>query len=232
MTIAIIAHSEHPPVRHLQTIIQHQLGFTCSMARTPLGEMPPAVEEVRGLIIMGSLCSVNEYTRLRWLQQEMQWVEQVLQRNIPTLGICFGAQMLAHIAGGSVRTGEHGHEFGYVKVQSTAMDTCFGQGLDGAEVFQCHHDAYTPPLTATRLLQGHMYAEQATRFAPKVYGVQFHSEITEDVVARWHQFGLDHGHVHGPHVPATAVEHAQLARQKQPPIHAWLEGFLERLFAA
>jgi GMP synthase-like glutamine amidotransferase len=231
-TLLIIAHSETPPIHKMHDILE-SLGWGCNVVRTPFGEELPPVESVPGLIIMGSAAAVYRRDKLAWVDTEMTWVEEALKREIPTFGICFGCQMLAQLMGGEVIKGEHGREFGFTKVyKGPACGTheIFGTGLEGQEVFQAHGDTFTLPETARCLLTGELYPHQAIQYADHVFGTQFHPEISPEVVERWHQYALDRDETLGDHVPPTPAAHKALARKKNKPVDAWLEGFLARLF--
>lgn len=58
------------------------------------------MNSVRGIVILGSASSVND--RLPWQAALETWLMPHLQRGIPTLGICYGHQMLAFMFGGTV----------------------------------------------------------------------------------------------------------------------------------
>lgn len=60
-----------------------------------------SVETIAGIVIFGSLSSVNE--RTEWQKQLEKWLLPVLEKKIPTFGICYGHQMLAHMFGGKVK---------------------------------------------------------------------------------------------------------------------------------
>lgn len=57
-------------------------------------------EDIRGIVVMGSGASVND--RLPWQERLETWLRPHLERGIPTLGICYGHQMLAYMYGGKV----------------------------------------------------------------------------------------------------------------------------------
>ncbi|MBP6219423.1 MAG: hypothetical protein KA436_12640 [Oligoflexales bacterium] len=55
---------------------------------------------IRGIIILGSLSNVGD--KLPWQDQLIKWLKEPLERSVPTLGICFGHQLLAHMHGAPV----------------------------------------------------------------------------------------------------------------------------------
>lgn len=60
-----------------------------------------SVEHIAGIVLFGSLASVNE--RTDWQKALEKWLLPVLERKVPTFGICYGHQMLAHMFGGKVK---------------------------------------------------------------------------------------------------------------------------------
>lgn len=179
---------------------------------------------------MGATMGMYEHDTLPWMQQEMKWLEQVLAKNVPVYGICFGCHMLTQVYGGTVVKGDPGFVFGFTRVQQVADDDVFGQQLDGVEVFQAHQDTYTLPQTAKGLMVGDIYREQAAKFGERVYGTQFHPEITTKFIEDWHQFGWEQQRADGVYLPETVEEHVLLAEQKLPAPQAWFESFLANLF--
>lgn len=56
--------------------------------------------EVKGLIVLGSAASVHD--RLPWQDALEKWLKPKLEQKVPTLGLCYGHQMLAYMYGGKV----------------------------------------------------------------------------------------------------------------------------------
>lgn len=228
--ILILAHSENPPLKALLPILD-TLGHAHTITRMPFGEVPPEPATVDGLIILGAPASVHQADTLNWIQAEMDWVKSYMALKRPIFGICFGCQMMAELLGGKCFAGDNGREFSYVDISLVKDDALFDAAtLAKLPVFQAHGDTYSLPEGATHLLAGEIYAQQGAKFADNWYGVQFHPEISAEVAGRWHRFALENGRWFGDDFP-TLEEHMALTEKNQKPIHAWLEGFLGRLFA-
>ena len=56
--------------------------------------------QIRGFIVLGSAASVHD--RAPWQDALEGWLKPLLARRIPTLGFCYGHQMLAHMYGAKV----------------------------------------------------------------------------------------------------------------------------------
>ncbi len=139
----------------------------------------PAVSELSGLIVLGAPAGSADADAPEHLVHERQLIREAVEREIPVLGVCFGAQLLAVALGGSVVT-DGPLEIGMGSATLTGAgraDPVLGAVGETATVLHWHRDAYTLPVGAVRLATGDQHVEQAFRFGAKAYGVQFHVEI-------------------------------------------------------
>jgi GMP synthase (glutamine-hydrolysing) len=110
---------------------------------------------------------------------------------VPVLGLCLGAQLLAWTLGAQVRPGRTlglQKEIGWRRVRLTErgrVDPAFHGFNDDEPVFQWHGDTFDIPEGAWRLAGSDLYPNQAFRFGRWVYGLQFHVEVTPELAGRW-----------------------------------------------
>lgn len=131
------------------------------------------------LLIMGGPMSVNDADR--WIETELQFVQTALERDIPILGICFGAQLLAKALGGSVAPGPK-FEIGMNAVSLTNMgktDPILSVMPQDFLVFQWHGEGVTLPPGSMPLVTSADFPVQAFRMTDRVYGLLFHLELDE-----------------------------------------------------
>jgi len=152
------------------------------------GEMPAEEwEHVRALIILGGEMGVNDEESFPFLRWEKRIIRAAIEDNVPTLGICFGAQLVASTLGAAVYHGQV-KEIGWSPVSITAhgqVDSLLGYLPENATVFQWHGDGFDLPPGAVRLATSPYYENQAFRLGKSVYGLQFHLEVTPRMIARW-----------------------------------------------
>jgi GMP synthase-like glutamine amidotransferase len=131
------------------------------------------------LLLMGGPMSVNDTDP--WIKAELHFVKTALERGIPVLGICFGAQLLAKALGGSVAPGPK-FEIGMVPVlvtDSGTHDPVFGSMPQTFPVFQWHGEGMTLPPGGTHLAASADFPIQAFRMGKRIYGLLFHLEMEE-----------------------------------------------------
>lgn len=144
----------------------------------------PSLEDVDALVVLGSKHAVYDQSVIdAWFGRELELLAEAVDRDVPVLGICFGAQALCRLFGGSVAKSQS-PEVGWYEV-SPVGDSPIARG----PWFQFHYDACTLPESAT-VLAVNENAVQAFSFG-KNLGVQFHPELDGDQLADWLAGGGD-----------------------------------------
>lgn len=148
--------------------------------------LPESTREVHAVVIMGGPMSVHDETRYPFLRDELAWLGRAIELNIPVLGICLGAQLIARACGAEVMKAPRS-ELGWSQVQITdegRRDILF-QGISSVmPVFQWHEETFDIPEGGMLLAMGKECRHQAFRYR-NAYGLQFHPEVTEDMIAEW-----------------------------------------------
>jgi GMP synthase (glutamine-hydrolysing) len=150
----------------------------------PLAGHPlPAHDEVAGAVVMGGPMNVDEVDPFPALAAEREWLSEAVARELPVLGICLGAQLLARALGAEVRPGER--EIGFAPVEVIkADDPILGALAPRTEVLHWHGDCFDLPDGAEQLASSDRIACQAFR-AGNAWGVLFHPEADFALVEAW-----------------------------------------------
>ncbi len=131
------------------------------------------------LLIMGGPMSVNDPHL--WIEKEQQFVKSAIAQNIPVLGICFGAQLLAKTFGSSITPGGK-FEIGMTPIMLTEegkLDPGFFGMPHTFSVFQWHGEGFSAPQNAVTLAKSADFPVQAFRVGARVYALLFHLEMQE-----------------------------------------------------
>ncbi len=138
-----------------------------------------------GMVVTGSPRSLVRPEP--WMDEAAATVRLAAEAGVPTLGVCFGHQLVGHAFGGRVRENPNGWEVGTVEVELTAegrSDRLF-DGLPARLcVNQSHQDEVSQLGQARRLAGGAHTATQAIAVGEHVRGVQFHPEMDGVVIRR------------------------------------------------
>jgi GMP synthase (glutamine-hydrolysing) len=149
----------------------------------------PSVERYQGLIVLGGPMNVEDQRRHPHLKTELLAIEAALRQGKPVLGVCLGAQLLAHVLGAPVRRHDR-HEIGWYDLITTAHgrdDPVLGHLGEQAPVFQWHACTFDLPSGAVQLARTDTCEQQAFRFGQNAYGFQFHLEADAAMIERWLQ---------------------------------------------
>jgi len=130
------------------------------------------------LIMMGGPMGVYEQAEHPWIRCQMHRLARRLEAGRPTLGVCFGAQMIAAALGAEVYRG-HAKEVGFHPVEVHAPDSPL-RHVAGVPVLHWHGDTFTLPPGAELLASSPLYPHQAFRRGRNLLALQFHAEMGED----------------------------------------------------
>lgn len=150
------------------------------------GEAMPSAAEIEQLIVLGTPTSVTEYRLTPALVAEFNLITELVRIGTPILGICFGAQFLAHALGARVQPNKV-KEIGMLPVQLTEtglVDPLFGGFPPAFPVFQWHGDTWRNPFGTDWLVTSENCKYQAFRRGALV-GLQFHLEADPSEIPLW-----------------------------------------------
>ena len=146
----------------------------------PTGGALPRASELAGVVLTGSHAMVTE--RAPWSRALESWLRQMVQAEVPVLGICYGHQLLAQALGGVVDYHPQGMEIGSHPVALTEQARRDPLFSDGPMHFDAHlvHAQSVRRLPAGAVLLAHSRHEphQAFRIGDRAWGVQFHPEFS------------------------------------------------------
>ena len=151
---------------------------------------------VDGLVLLGGGFMPDDDEGHPFLPFERALVDDAIVAGTPVLGICLGAQVLAHVAGGAVtaRSGETERGSCPIALLPAAADDPLFAGLtryDELRMIQNHEDSITTlPPDAVHLGTSAVCRVQAFRVGPAAWGVQFHPEAEAARVATWDESKL------------------------------------------
>jgi GMP synthase (glutamine-hydrolysing) len=158
--------------------------------------LPPHRQPGQILVVLGGTMGVGDRDKpgCSWMPAELALIRARLEAEAPVLGLCLGAQMLAHVAGGAVEPLVQGlppralPEVGCGAVQwlPAAAEEPALAGLNACEpVFFWHGDRCRLPDHALLLGSSLACREQVFRIGPRAWGLQFHAEITPALARSW-----------------------------------------------
>ncbi|KAB2684439.1 glutamine amidotransferase [Brucella tritici] len=128
------------------------------------------------LIVLGGPVGVYETDAYPFLAEEQALLRRRLQKNLPTFGICLGAQQIAAALGASVEpTGTKEIGFGPVILNEHGYSSPL-RHLENVPVLHWHGDAFSTPTGGHNLASTKLCSSQAFAIGKNVLGVQFHPE--------------------------------------------------------
>lgn len=169
------------------------MGLTAAdgqVVRPQDGEALPSIEGFCGVVVTGSGAMVTDGAD--WMRATEAWLREVVERQVPLLGICFGHQLLAHALGGRVENNPRGIEVGTRETRLTAAaasDPLFQAVAASCRVQTSHRQSVIAlPPRAVCLAASDQDPHHAFRAGPLAWGVQFHPEFSARIVTAYEAF--------------------------------------------
>lgn len=165
-----LLNAAHDPANNRRNF-RREVDATLVEFHVPSGEMPSTFD-FEGCIVTGSRASV--YWDEPWIGELKAWVGEATDRGMPTLGVCFGHQLIAEVLGGQVEPMDE-YEIGYREV-TTSGDSVLFDGIDrSCTVFTTHSDRVSQLPPGAELIAANDYGIHGLR-SGDVFSVQFHPE--------------------------------------------------------
>ncbi|MEU8525910.1 MULTISPECIES: type 1 glutamine amidotransferase [Streptomyces] len=166
-----------------------EAGLRLDLRRPWRGDpLPTGLDEHDALLVLGGSMGPYEDERAPWLPRVRELLRQAVARDLPTLGICLGMELLTAACGGKVGHAAH-PEVGLVELtllQEASADPLFANLSDRLHAVQWHwEETETLPEGAVPLVTSDRCTHQAYRLGGRVWGVQFHPEVLAPDIAQW-----------------------------------------------
>jgi GMP synthase (glutamine-hydrolysing) len=222
--ILVVLHQAHSTPGRVGRLLR-ALGYALDACYPALGDaLPDTLSAHEGVVVFGGPMCANDSDE--WLRREIDWLDVPLREGKPFLGLCLGAQLMARQLGARVYSSPSRRgELGYYPLRPAAG----ADGLCGVAfpryAYQWHHDGFDIPVGGHRLAEGvGEFPNQAFIYDDKVVGLQFHPEVTYQMICRWTTRGSARLVSSG----GYAHEHREGWFQHDRALEAWIAAFLNR----
>jgi GMP synthase-like glutamine amidotransferase len=182
----------------------------------------PSTDGFDIVVALGSVWSVYDPDKDWWMRDELALLREAFERDVPILGVCFGAQGLAAALDGEVRPAVQA-EIGWFEV-----DTGDPAVIPPGPWFEWHTDTFTPPRDAVVLARSPV-GPQAFRLGRHL-AVQFHPEVDRDLVHLWSELGAHELEKHAVDVEKMLEETELHLERSRRDAHYLVDVFLDGAF--
>ncbi len=179
---------QHDPTIHLGNIgpVLSEHGYQIRVVdvhREDVAELDPLAADL--VVVLGGEMGAYETEEHPFLIAEQDLLRERIGAELPTLGVCLGAQLIAGALGERVYRGDT-MQIGFRRVQPTpaGADSPI-RHFDGVPVVEWHGDTFELPASATRLASSSDYSNEAFAIGAHTLAVQFHPEVTDAMHESW-----------------------------------------------
>lgn len=208
--------------------IFYQLGLRVRYFEAGIDDLTKAFEHPGLTVILGGPIAAYETEDYPFLQQEMDLLKVRLQKNLPTLGICLGAQLIAAALDAKVYPGDV-KEIGWSKLKLASIENNPLKVLEDIDVLHWHGDTFDLPEQAELLASSDLYPNQAFQVGQNILALQFHAEVASESLEKWligHTCELRKAQIN---IPALRADHQSYAPALEQAASSVLLHYLENL---
>ncbi|OTG61577.1 glutamine amidotransferase [Acinetobacter sp. ANC 3903] len=228
-TIYAIQHLAFEDLGALEDVF-YQLGFRVRYFEAGVDDLSKAFQHKGLTIILGGPIGVYETDDYPFLQQEIDLLKVRLKENLPTFGICLGAQLIAHALGAKVYAG-HQKEIGWSQLSISDAANNLLAPLAETPVLHWHGDTFDLPEQATLLASSEVYPNQAFSVGKNILALQFHIEVAAESLEKWligHTCELRKANIN---IPALRSDNEKYATALELQAHAVLQAYFKQISA-
>lgn len=200
-------------------------GIALEERRMDKGKKVPAPKDLPsfgGLIVMGGPMSANDTKQYPHFEAERKLLAEAVNRHLPVLGVCLGAQLLASALGSRIYPGPSSElGFGTVELTQTALADPIIGTHSPLPVFHWHEETFELPQGATLLASTSLFPHQAFRAGSLAYGLQFHLELCDPLLHTWRE------HL-PPHLPLPPSKCQKVEKRGREIFHRFFQATLEK----
>ena len=189
------------------------------------GEPFPEMSDFDLLVVMGGPMSVHDDNEISWLQDEKSFVVHAIADGKKMLGVCLGAQLIAHLLGAQIKKSSN-TEIGWFPVKKTTQHPMFAKLPDEFTAFHWHGEMFDIPAGAERIFESEGCENQGFIYYDEIVGFQFHFETTHESVEE--MLAHETIEVAGEKFIQTAEE-IQSKKEYSKTINGYLASILEHL---
>lgn len=224
--VLLVRHGNEPPDDRVVTWLRRE-GYEIDSRKPFEGDLLGEPDDgLAGTVIFGGNFNVYETDTHEFLNEEYRWIGACLDADVPMLGICQGAQQIAyHLGAWAGAPEDECFEFGYYRIDPAPNETEFLERP--LWVTQAHYHTFHIPEGAVRLAGNDNYENQAFRYGDKVFGLQFHPEVTVDGFRRMQDAKWG---VYGRPGVQDREEQTRLMKEHDQAQADWFHSFLSGLF--
>ena len=187
MALWLLHHLDPPQIGHAGPVLRDS-GLETVDCVVPAGDPLPGLDEVDGLIVFGGNESARDLDRHPYLAAEVELLAAAVAREVPVLGICLGAQLLARSLGAAVeRLPMREVTYGVPgTLDAGRADPLFA---DAPPIPAPHwnEDAFELPAGAVELQERTAQGVEAFRMGSCAWGLQYHPELDGEMLDTWYE---------------------------------------------
>lgn len=179
-TATVIQHVPHEGLGAFESVLDER-GYAITYVMASVDPLPLSAADL--VIVLGGAIGINDAAEYPRIADEVAWLKRRLDRDLPTLGICLGGQLIASALGAEVGSGTQ--EIGFAPIEVAQAQSNPLRFFSENEVLHWHCDEFAVPDGCERLASTSACQNQAFRRGSNILALQFHPEVRYQDFELW-----------------------------------------------